>query len=125
MAIVQYAARNECLNKKQQPIIYSVESVPREQDKDYEIEEDKDAHGHVNTIDYKKQIPVVLKDCNVAWEETLIHVHRHYKCQDFQKFFSKNWNNNNLNKAYRISYVGEPAIDTGGVSRDFYSSTFF
>lgn len=29
------------LNKNQQPIIYSVDSVPREEDKNYEIEEDK------------------------------------------------------------------------------------
>ena len=64
-------------------------------------------------------------ECNVAKQETLIHVHRHYKFQDFQKLFSKNWNNNNLNKAYQISYVGEPTIDTGGVSRDFFSSMFF
>ena len=116
---------NECLNKKQQPIIYSVDSGPREEDKDYDIEEDNNAHGDVNTIDYKKQIPVVLKHCNVAKEETLIHVRRHYEFQDFQKFFSKKWNNKNLNKSYRISYVGEPAIDTGGVSRDFYSGMFF
>ena len=108
-AIIEVHA-NECLNKKQQPIIYSVDSVPREEDKDYEIEEDKDAHGDVNTIDYKKQIPVVLKHCNIAKEETLIHVRRHYEFQDFQKFFSKMWNNKNLNKAYRISYVWEPAI---------------
>ena len=31
---------NEC-KKKQQPVIYSVDSVPREEDKNYEIEEDK------------------------------------------------------------------------------------
>ena len=40
---------NECLNKKQQPIIYSVDSAPKKEDKDYEIEEDKDGHGDVNT----------------------------------------------------------------------------
>ena len=78
VAIVQYATRipfaiielhvNECLNKKQQSIIYSVDSVPREEDKDYEIEEDEDAHGDVNTFDYKKQILVVLKHCNIAKE---------------------------------------------------------
>ena len=127
-AIIEVHA-NECLNKKQQPIIYSVDSVTREEDKDYEIEEDKDVEiftdGDVNTIDYKKQIPVVLKHCNIAKEEALIHVRRHYEFQDFQKFFSKKWNNKKLNKAYRISYVGEPAIDTGGVSRDFYSGMVF
>ena len=122
---VNEVSANECLNKKQQPIIYSVDSVPREEDKDYEIEEDNDAHGDVNTIDYKKQIPVVLKHCNVTKEETLIHVRRHYEFQDFQKAFSKKWNNKNLNKSYRIFYVGEPAIDTGGVSRDFYSRMAF
>ena len=91
-AVIEVHA-NECLNKKQWPIIYSVDSVPREEDKDYEIEEDNDAHGDVNTIDYKKQIPVVLKHFNVAKEETLIHhVRRHYEFQDFQKFFSKKWN---------------------------------
>ena len=115
-AVIEVHA-NECLNKKQQPSIYSVDSVPREEDKDYDIEEDNNAHGDVNTIDSKKQIPVVLKHCNVAKEETLLHVRRHYEFQDFQKFFSKKWNNKNLNKSYRISYVGEPAIDTGGVSR--------
>ena len=95
---------NECLNKKQQPIIYSVDSVPRKKDKDYEIGEDKDDHGDVNIIDYKKRISVVLEHRNIAKEENLIHVCRHYKFQDFQKFFSKKWNNKNLNKAYRISY---------------------
>ena len=117
-AVIEVHA-NECLSKKQWPIIYSVDSVPREEDKDYEIEEDNNAYGDVNTIDYKKQIPVVLKHCNVAKEETLIHhVRRHYEFQDFQNFLVKNGiYNKNLNKSYRISYVGEPAIDTGGVSR--------
>ena len=76
LAIIEEHA-NECLNKKQQPIIYSVDSVPKEKNKDCEIEEGKDVHGDVNTIDYKKQIPVVLKHCNTAKEETLIHVRRH------------------------------------------------
>ena len=34
---------NECLNKMQKPIYYSVNSVPRKEDKDYEIEEDTDS----------------------------------------------------------------------------------
>ena len=88
IAVIEVHA-NECLNKKQQPIIYSVDSIPREEDKDYEKEEDSNAHGDVNTIDYKKQIPVVLKHCNEAKEETLIHVRRHCEFQDFQNFFSK------------------------------------
>ena len=123
-AIIEVHA-NKRLNKKQQPIIYSVDSVAREEDKDYEIEADKDAHNDVNIIDYKKQIPVVLKHCNIAKEETLIHVCRHYESQYFQKFFSEKWSNKNLNKIHRISYVGEPAIDTGGVSKDFYSGMVF
>ena len=49
----------------------------------------------------------------------------HYEFQDFQKFFSKKWNNKNLNKSYRISNVGEPAIYTVGVSRDVYSGMVF
>ena len=44
----------------------------------------------------------------------------------FKSFLVKNGiYNKNLNKSYRISYVGEPAIDTGGVSRDFYSGMVF
>ena len=51
----------------------------------------KYAHGDINTIDYKKKkkIPVVLKHCNVAKEETLIHVRKHYEFQDFKKFLVK------------------------------------
>ena len=63
----------------------------------------KYAHGDINTIDYKKKKkntrrtkkkkkkkkPVVLKHCNVAKEETLIHVRRHYEFQDFKKFLVK------------------------------------
>ena len=75
-------------------------------------------------IEYKKQIPLVLKHCHKAKEKILIHVRKHYEFQDFQKFFSKKLNNKNLNKAYRIFYNGEP-IDTGGVSRGFYSGTVF
>ena len=116
---------NKCLNKKQQPIICSVDSVPREEDKDYEIEKNKMLMVMLILFTTKKQIPVVLKHCNIAKEETLIYVCRHHEFQDFQKFFSKKWNNKNLNKVYRISYVGEPAIDTGGVSRDFYSGMVF
>ena len=37
----------------------------------------------------KKKIPVALKHCNVAKEETLIHVRRHYEFQDFKKFLVK------------------------------------
>ena len=82
-AIIEVHA-NEFLNKKQQPTIYSVDSAPREEDKSYKIEEDKDAHGDISTTEYKKQIPIVLNHCNVAKDDTLIHVCRH---SDFQEVF--------------------------------------
>ena len=81
---------NECLNKKQQPFIYSEDSGPREEDKDYDIEEDNNAHGDVNTIGYKKQIPVVLKHCNVAKEETLFMFVGTMNSRIFKGFLVKN-----------------------------------
>ena len=46
--------------------------------------------GHVVTIDYKKQIQEILKQCNKAKEETRIYSRRLYEFQNSQKFLVKN-----------------------------------
>lgn len=66
---------NECLNKKQQPNIYSEDSARREEEIYYESKKDKDVEIFTDdddvTIDYKILISVDLKHCNKAKRKAL------------------------------------------------------
>jgi len=50
-----------------------------------------------------------------------IQVKRGYEFEDFMNVFKKKHNKKKVNHSYMMSFVGESGIDTGGVSREFYS----
>jgi len=109
---------DECLKKKEQPIIYTIEDSDDEINPDIKSEE---VAEHTLHIDFRKEIPFLIQHCDVVNEQVVINVRRHNIFEDFQRFFGKVWNKKNLNKIYKFSFIGEPAVDTGGVSREFYS----
>jgi len=109
---------DQCLQKKERIIIESDsegESHPEEL-KTVEIDTD------MVLIDLKKEMPGIIRRCNILSEEEIrINVRRLFEFEDFVRFFGKRWNRQKLNAIYKITYLGEPAVDTGGVSREFYS----
>ena len=110
---------DECLNKKEKPIIYSlIESDDEMTNSEEKCEEIDDKTG---VIDFRNDIPFLIKQCDLKNEEVLINIRRQNAFEDFRKFFGKSWNRKNLNTNYKFSFIGEPAIDIGGVSREFYS----
>ena len=54
-----------------------------------------------------------------------LNIRRGFYFEDFVKAFNKKWNIGKRNHKYCISFVGESGIDTGGVSREFYSGVTF
>ena len=107
--------RDDCLRKRETSVLYSfIESDDESYEKRQEIEDDK-------IIDFRKDIQFVIKQCDFSNTEVHINIRRENEFEDFKKFFGKSWNRKKLTKTYKISFVGEPAIDIGGVSREFYS----
>ena len=117
---------DDCLNKREQPIIYNLVESDEENEMDHYSDEDKcdTKIAEKKIINFQKDIPLLLKDCNVIKEEVTISIRRQNAFEDFKRFFEKKWNQKNFNKTYKISLIGEPAIDIGGVSREFYSGLF-
>ena len=54
-----------------------------------------------------------------------LNIRRGFYFEDFVKAFNKKWNIGIWNHKYCISFAGESGIDTGGVSREFYSRISF
>ena len=56
-------------------------------------------------------------------EHVRITVRWGFAFRDFHNFFSKSRNKQKQSHPYIVTFVGEAGIDTGGVSREFYSGT--
>ena len=50
-----------------------------------------------------------------------LKIRRRFCFDDFIKCFSKKWNANKKKYLYSVTFIGESGLDTGGVSREFYS----
>ena len=55
-------------------------------------------------------------------EIVIINVRRSFCFSEFYDFFQKKWNKKAIYYQYQIRLMGEAGIDTGGLTRDFYSS---
>ena len=53
-----------------------------------------------------------------------LNIRRRFIFSDFTKYFCKKWNVRKKNCLYTISFIGESGLDTGGVSREFYSGDY-
>ena len=64
----------------------------------------------------------VLWDCEMDCENELqIHVRREFWFVDFLKAFRKPHNAKKKSYRYIVTFIGESGIDSGRVSREFYS----
>ena len=67
-------------------------------------------------------IEKVLRNCEMDRENELqIHVRRGFCFADFLKTFRMPYNAKKKSYRYIVTFIGESGIDTGGVSREFYS----
>ena len=112
-----------CLENKQKPLIYTIESdddnvVDKVEEEPLQAVAPK---GIESTIDVRPKIQQIIKQCHLQEGEALINVVRGVEFRDFMKFFSKTWNKNKLNKSYSIYFIGAPAVDTGGVTIEFHT----
>nr|XP_047143015.1 uncharacterized protein LOC100197382 [Hydra vulgaris] len=112
---------DNCLKNKEKQIVYLIDSDDSiDLTNSYEKEQDFDKPENIN--DLKKKIPVLIKQLSDIHDgDVRINVRRQFEFEDFHKFFTKSWNKDKIHNLYKFSFVGEPAIDTGGVSREFYS----
>ena len=63
-----------------------------------------------------------LQKCEMNEENELaINVRGGFCFKDFLKTFQKSWNIKRMRNKYSITFIGDLGIDTGGVSRKFYS----
>ena len=68
----------------------------------------------------------VNNDCRVINDFSIkLNIRRGFYFEDLVKAFNKKWNIGKRNHKYCVSLVGESGIDTGGVSRKFYSGISF
>ena len=54
-----------------------------------------------------------------------LKIRRRFCFDDFIKCFSKKWNANKKKCLYSVTFIGESGLDTGGVSREFYSGSCY
>ena len=79
--------------------------------------------GYSTRDDLKsKLLYIVSTKCSINDNEHLqLNIRRGHCFEDFRRYFSKKWNAKRKNDKYIISFLGEAGVDTGGVSREFYS----
>lgn len=115
---------NDCLSKSQKNCIVVYDSTD-------ECEPEEESHTSKNTMsdcsvteeDINKQITLALQTLDVEKDkEHKIHVRRGQCFEDFTSFFKKKWNKPGC--CYKITFIGEAGIDTGGLSREFYSGIY-
>ena len=81
-----------------------------------------EAKGNYYQNQLMLDIEKVLRDCEMDRENELqIHVRRGFCFADFLKTFRKPYNAKKKSYRYIVIFIGESGIDTGGVSREFYS----
>ena len=111
---------DSCLKDKQTPFI-CISDSEEENDICEDYYNADDSSQLVNPEDLKNQLIKIIKTCQVDMEVIQLNIRRKFEFSDFVKFFSKSWNVKRSRFAYRINYIGEAGIDTGGVSREFYT----
>ena len=78
--------------------------------------------GHLDQRELVSAIYSQFQKCEMNEENELaINARRGFCFKDFLKTFQKNWNIKRMRNKYSITFIGESGVDTGGVSRKFYS----
>eukprot|EP00794_Sanderia_malayensis_P020690 gene20690-22727_t len=113
-----------CLQSKETPFI-AVQSSEEEADsfsgKEAEISQDP-CEGQISSSECKELLVQAVKACHYKMGiDVTLNIRRGHEFSDFTKFFKKPWNAEKQGGTYRICYIGEAGIDSGGVSREFYS----
>lgn len=114
---------DSCLQKKETPLIFSEELVAagilEDDDNDVNFEEQPAVDS-----DWQGQLVTVIKSCQVSADEIAVNIRRGNAFSDFTTFFKRKWNRSKWCYIYRVNYIGEAGIDTGGVSREFYTGAY-
>ncbi|XP_078490016.1 ubiquitin-protein ligase E3C-like [Ciona intestinalis] len=123
---------DECLSRKQTAFACgtSEDSIcmkldEQENDSDYAVSDDG-----CSTTNTPAAIKVeivraleIAKNSKSEAQTITIPVRRNFAFRDFHNFFMKPWNWKKRNRSYNIQFIGEAGVDTGGVSRDFYTES--
>ena len=71
------------------------------------------------------EVEKVIRKIVIKCEENFkLKVRRGFAFNDFLKAFKKPWNVTKKNFKFTIEFIGESGIDTGGLSREFYSGLY-
>ena len=86
------------------------------------IDEKTEMRGHLDQTQLVSAIYRQLHKCEINEENELtINVRKGFCFKDFLKTFPNSWNIKRMRNKYSITFIEESGIDTGGVSREFYS----
>ena len=86
------------------------------------IDEKTEMRGHLEQTQLVSTIDRQLHKCEINEENELtINVRKGFCFKDFLKTFQNSWNIKRMRNKYSITFIEESGIDTGGVSREFYS----
>ena len=111
-----------CLDKQTTPTTICIKS----EDEGENLEENDLQTINHNSLSKNDIVAIISSavnnDCRVINGFPIkLNIRRGFYFEDFVKAFNKKWNIGKGNHEYLISFVGELGIDTGGVSREFYS----
>ena len=111
---------NECLARSQNHCIIVYDSPDECETDKIEHTEPVAKNNFASEEEITNQITSALKSLSIDKNKThQIHVRRGQCFIDFTSFFKKKWNKPGC--FYKITFIGEAGIDTGGLSREFYS----
>ena len=122
-AINEYA--DACLDKQTTPTTICITT----EDEGNNLEENGSQTINHNSLS-RNDIAAIISsavnnNCRVINDFSIkLNIRWGFYFEDFVKAFNKKWNIGKGNHEYLISFVGELGIDTGGVSREFYSGIF-
>ena len=112
-----------CLESRESPFM----AIDDSHNEDYYVQEDfhqeleKDV-AERSASECNHLLSQVLKEADVdRSNDVQVHVRRGHALDDFKHFFRKPWNKKKQHCQYRITFIGEAGIDSGGLSREFYS----
>ena len=115
-----------CLESKRNPItIYDSENEEEDFEQIHDEVKDDLKPSLTKCCVIKSVGDIVRLKCKMSSEEVTLNIRTRFCFADFFKHFSKKWNHMKKDFVYKIMFVGEAGLDTGGVSREFYSGAAF
>ena len=115
-----------CLDRQTTPTTICITS----EDKRKNLEENDSQAINYNSLSRNDIAAIIFSvvnnDCRVINDFSIkVNIRLGFYFEDFVKAFNKKWIIGKRNHKYCISFVGKSGIDTGGVSREFYSGISF